>query len=227
MNDLTNKVELIKSSFNFKNPDVINKFLATISLVPLNQLEDIINDYKKFGIEITDAKDIKILTISPSEFQKKCGILSEHAAIFRQYPSIIPNNTIEIFRRIQYCIQNSIPFIKDGKYETFLFTDEWTNIVNKKNDRIVSVDFRNPKEEKRDPYFNPIPVEEKKDPYNEPSNEMSEPNPMIDNDIDKSFDAGLDRLKRELADLDFENENADNVISFGDITSDNIGSLRR
>lgn len=114
---------------------VQDKFLATLALINVEELRNLLDFLKERGIYIKNAREIKVLANSKEEILKKYSILEEikEVGLYISDPSKINCNVIEVYKKIQYCKQINIPYKKeDGTYEKFLFNETlWQEIVAK------------------------------------------------------------------------------------------------
>lgn len=102
------------------------KFLATLALVSDTELNDIVGYLNSEGVKITKAKEIKVLGNAKEEILKKFSILGEihETNIYRQDPTLINHNVIDIYKKIKYCNQMGRPYKTElGEYEPFLFSE--------------------------------------------------------------------------------------------------------
>jgi len=112
------------------------KFLASFAYVSEEELKDIIGYLDSQGVKITKAREIKVFANLKTEIAKKFNILSEihETGIYKQDPTLINRNVIDIYKKINYCIQTSKPYKSEGKYESFLFNElSWKKEFNKEN----------------------------------------------------------------------------------------------
>ena len=88
------------------------KFMATLSLVSENELRERLDFLKSKNVEITKAKEIKVLAIPVEELSKKFSILDEihETDLYISEPSTLSLNVIDIYKKIKYCIQNNIEY---------------------------------------------------------------------------------------------------------------------
>lgn len=102
------------------------KFLASLSLVGDEEFRSSVAALEKEGVRITKARDIKVTTNSSEDISKKFSILDEihETELYRQNPSLINRNVIDIYKKIKYCNQLGKPYKReDGTYESFLFNE--------------------------------------------------------------------------------------------------------
>lgn len=119
---------------------VEDKFLATLALVSIEELQEIINLLQANGIYITKAREIKVLGNSKEEINKKFNILKElgEVAIYKQDPTKINNNVIDVYKKIQCCKQIGKSYKKeDGTYEDFLFNDGLWQLATIKQEETI------------------------------------------------------------------------------------------
>ena len=119
------------------------KFLATLSLISVEELKEVLEFLASRGIFIKNAREIKVLANTKEEILKKYNILEEvkEVGLYKQDPSKINFNVIDVYKRIQQCKQMNMPYKKeDGSYEKFLFSEGlWQEVVAKEaNLNIVS-----------------------------------------------------------------------------------------
>lgn len=111
------------------------RFLATLALVSKEELNEIKNYLYTEGIVISKAREIKIFANSIEEIAKKISILGEihEVYMYTQEPLMINKNVIDIYKKLQYCKQNNIPYKReDGTYESFLFSElAWQKEMNR------------------------------------------------------------------------------------------------
>ena len=116
-----------------------DKFLASLALVSEEELREVTEYLNSEGVQITKAKDIKVVVNSKDEIAKKFSILNEihETDVYRQDPSRINRNVIDVYKRIQYCKQIGKSYKKeDGTYEAFLFNEMlWQQMMVKENEK--------------------------------------------------------------------------------------------
>ncbi len=226
-----------------ENKKATEKFLVALSLVSEDDIKEIAT-LKSKGIEITHARDIKVLTISKEELAKKISILEEigEVAIYSQDPSLLCRNVIDIYKKIKYCRQIGKPYKKeDGTYEAFLFNESaWQKAFNNVDE--LDVNAANNKIEE-----DIVTIEPETDTLSSMdslesaiSDSISSINNSNYMDIDdfkstnsnsvsqeaKTTDFATVRqeLQKQLADLDaLKNTEYDDVISFADIGPESYG----
>lgn len=176
---LTNNLDLLMLGKE-ERAKAESKFLVSVILMN----PDTIKYLNEQDIIIKKAKDIKVATNSPEEVQKKIGILNEihETEIYKQDPSRINHNVIDIYKRIQYCKQYNIPYKKeDGSYEKFLFSEiTFQQLISNEKETIVTPQVFSPVEEEMvtlEPEIAPIEFNFEK-PNIEP---IFEKKPVIDN----------------------------------------------
>jgi len=107
----------------------IHKFMASLTFVTVDEMSAILNYLNSKGVTITLAHELTIFANMLEDIKRKFSILEEvHATdIYVQNPIMINKNAIEIYKKINYCIQNNVLYKKeDGTYEPFLFSEsEW------------------------------------------------------------------------------------------------------
>lgn len=127
---------------------VEDKFLATLALISVEELQNIINLLGNNGIYISKAREIKVLGNTKEEIVKKFDILRElgEISIYKQDPTKINYNVIDVYKKVQYCKQIGKSYKKeDGSYEKFLFDEGlWQQTISKQE--VVTPTF-NPVEE--------------------------------------------------------------------------------
>ncbi|MBE6156154.1 MAG: hypothetical protein E7161_00195 [Firmicutes bacterium] len=120
------------------------KFMASLTFVTADEMSAILDFLKSKGVVITLAHELTIFANALEDIKRKFSILEEvHAIdIYIQNPIMINKNAIEIYKKINYCIQNSVPYKKeDGTYEPFLFSEsEWQKKFNKDAELIASAE---------------------------------------------------------------------------------------
>jgi len=118
------------------------KFLATLALISVEELKEVLEFLASHGIYIKNAREIKVLANSKEEISKKYNILEEvkEVGLYKNDPAKINYNVIDVYKKIQYCKQMNIPYKKeDGTYEKFLFNEGlWQEVVAKEASLIVS-----------------------------------------------------------------------------------------
>lgn len=220
------------------------KFLVTLSLISEEDLKTILEYLNSQRVQISKAREIKVLGNSKEDIAKKFDILDgiHETDIYIQDPTMINRNVIDIYKKIQYCKQNSIPYKKeDGMYEGFLFSEiEWQKILNRASE--VLNESASPIEEIvtiepviEEELIIETPVEEEieeiehidiKD-YMNATNDIAELEAKTTNF--ESIREDLESQLRELDALNSLNSNdlsEDNVISFGDIEPESYGMGR-
>lgn len=103
-----------------------SKFLSTLALVDDIELRQVADFLRSEDVNITRARDIKVVGNSKDEIAKKFSILGEihETDLYRKDPSKISYNVIDIYKKIQYCKQVGRAYKKaDGTYEGFLFDE--------------------------------------------------------------------------------------------------------
>ncbi len=91
---------------------VIQKFFASLANVSDNELTERLEFLHDKNVDINKAKDVKVLCIPKDELMKKFSILDEikESDIYRDDPSVLTLNVIDIYKRIKYCIANNIEY---------------------------------------------------------------------------------------------------------------------
>jgi len=111
------------------------KFMASLAFVTKDEISLTKEFLSSKGITITQAHEITIFANPLDEIKRKFSILEEvHVSdIYIQNPIMLNKNAIEIYKKVNYCIQNNVPYKKeDGTYEQFLFSEsEWQKVFNK------------------------------------------------------------------------------------------------
>lgn len=119
------------------------KFLATLALVSEDELREVIGYLSSQGVQISRAREIKVLGDTKAEIAKKFSILGEihEEGIYIQDPTQIPRNAIDIYKKIKYCIQNGRTYKReDGTYEPFLFSEAaWQAEFNRESTIVTEV----------------------------------------------------------------------------------------
>lgn len=144
------------------------KFLATLALVSEDELKDTTGYLNTQGVQITKAKEIKVVANSKEEIAKKFNILGEihETAIYKQDPSMINRNVIDVYKKIKYCIQVGKNYKReDGTYEPFLFSEAaWQQEFNRESSVVIEdATPSKPLEDNLitvDPVIEPVIVEE-------------------------------------------------------------------
>lgn len=118
------------------------KFLAALSLVSVDELKDILTLLQKNGISISKAREIKVLANTKEEISKKFDILGQigELGFYKQNPTRISSNVIDVYKKIQYCKQIGKAYKKeDGSYESFLFDElKWQEVSKVQNEQVIS-----------------------------------------------------------------------------------------
>lgn len=120
----------------------ISKFLVGLGMLEYAEFIEVINRLRQHKIEITKAKDIKVIANGLENIEKKINILDEihEVDIYRQDPSRLNcNEVLKLYQRIQICKQTGIQYKKDdGTYELFLFNEyEWKKMMSSRNEGIT------------------------------------------------------------------------------------------
>jgi len=127
------------------------KFLATLALISVEELKEVLEFLASHGIYIKNAREIKVLANSKEEISKKYNILEEvkEVGLYKNDPAKINYNVIDVYKKIQYCKQMNIPYKKeDGTYEKFLFNEGlWQEITAREASVNVSSQSFTPVEE--------------------------------------------------------------------------------
>ena len=113
----------------------VDKFLATLALVTIEELKDILAFLTENGVYLSKVREIKILANTKEELIKKFNIIKElgEISIYKQDPTRINYNVIDVYKKVQYCKQIGKAYKKeDGIYESFLFDESlWQQVANK------------------------------------------------------------------------------------------------
>lgn len=113
----------------------VDKFLATLALVTIEELKDILAFLTENGVYLSKVREIKILANTKEELIKKFNIIKElgETSIYKQDPTRINYNVIDVYKKVQYCKQIGKAYKKeDGIYESFLFDESlWQQVANK------------------------------------------------------------------------------------------------
>lgn len=130
---INEKLALLNLS-NEERKKVEDKFLATLSLVSIEELKNVLGLLQENGIYITKAREVKVLGNTKEEISKKFSILNElgEISLYKQDPTKINFNVIDVYKKVKYCKQVGISYKKeDGTYEDFLFNEVlWQQKVN-------------------------------------------------------------------------------------------------
>lgn len=130
---INEKLALLNLS-NEERKKVEDKFLATLSLVSIEELKNVLGLLQENGIYITKAREVKVLGNTKEEISKKFSILNElgEISLYKQDPIKINFNVIDVYKKVKYCKQVGISYKKeDGTYEDFLFNEVlWQQKVN-------------------------------------------------------------------------------------------------
>lgn len=138
------KLALLKDLSKEELKKVQEKFLATLALVSIEELKEILTLLAANGIYITKAREIKVLANTKEEILKKFNILKElgEIAIYKQDPTKINFNVIDVYKKVQYCKQIGKTYKKeDGGYENFLFDEVLWQEVSVKSEEAVTPAF--------------------------------------------------------------------------------------
>lgn len=217
-----------------------DKFLASLALVSEEELREVTEYLNSEGVQITKAKDIKVVVNSKDEIAKKFSILNEihETDVYRQDPSRINRNVIDVYKRIQYCKQIGKSYKKeDGTYEAFLFNEMlWQQMMVKENDNVRETTSFVPVEEEivtLEPVVEPIINEEVIETEEAPEKFMDIKEYMAANkDLDELTEKTTDfstirkELEGQLAELDALRNSSFDEISFGDIEPESYGMGR-
>ncbi len=136
------KLDLLSLSDEEKSK-ACGKFLATLALVTEEELTDNLAYLSSQGVQIRNAREIKVLADTKAVMAKKFSILGEihEEGIYREDPTLITRNAIDIYKKIQYCKQNGISYKReDGTYEPFLFSEAaWQKAFNRESTVVSEV----------------------------------------------------------------------------------------
>ncbi len=217
MEDINDKLALF--DFNDKErKNAIEKFLIDLVVVPYEEMKDIVSFLKSKGVSINKARELKIVCNGYSEILKKFSIIESinEIEIYREDPSRINLNALDIFKKIKYCIQVDRSYKKeDGSYEKFLFSEaEWQKTFNKTSETVALSSNDLPESVLSEDDLVTV----------SPSSSSDDEVKIIDEDITQPFAKireDLEGLRSELASLsDYENPEYSDEISFSDITPD-------
>ena len=77
------------------------KFMAALSLITEEELKERLACLRTRSIEITKARDIKVLTIPVEELAKKFSILDEihETSLYTFDPSVLALNVIDVYKK--------------------------------------------------------------------------------------------------------------------------------
>jgi len=130
----------------------LSKFLVGLGMLEYAEFIEVINRLRSYKIEITKAKDIKVIANGLENIEKKISILDEihEVDVYRQDPSRLNcNEVLKLYQRIQKCKQTGIQYKReDGTYESFLFNEyEWKKMMDERTEGIVSTPEFTPVEE--------------------------------------------------------------------------------
>ena len=132
------KLALLKDLSKEELRKVQEKFLATLALVTVEELKEILTLLAENGVYITKAREVKVLANTKEEIIKKYNILKElgEIAVYKQDPTKINFNVIDVYKKVQYCKQIGKNYKKeDGSYENFLFDETlWQQVATKVED---------------------------------------------------------------------------------------------
>lgn len=234
------KLDLLMLS-NEERTKAEEKFLATLALVSFDELRNTSEYLRNQGVNITKAREIKVVGNSKDEIAKKFNILNEihETDIYKQDPTMINRNVIDVYKKIQYCKQIGKAYKKeDGTYESFLFNEIlWQETFNKEVEPVISSNNYSTVDEEI------ITLE----PVISEGNEIEENNVIdaskymdikdymdADDDMDKieakttNFAAIRQELEGQLAELDaLKNDiNFGDEISFADLEPESYGMGR-
>lgn len=147
---LNEKLDLLNFSDEEK-AKAKEKFLATLALVSEEEIIEVRDYLKNPGVVITKARELKVLANPKKEIVQKLSILSEihEENIYKQDPTKLNMNAIDIYKRIQWCKQNGVTYMKDdGTYESFLFSESaWQKKFNKELVNITELETIKPTED--------------------------------------------------------------------------------
>ena len=121
----------------------ISKFLATLGMLEYAEFIEVINRLNHYKIEITRAKDIKVIANGLDNIEKKINILDgiHEVDVYRQDPSRLNcNEVLKLYQRIQKCKQSGIKYKReDGTYENFLFDERlWQQQLKGKIEEVIA-----------------------------------------------------------------------------------------
>jgi len=141
---INEKLALLKDLPKEELKKVQEKFLATLALVTIEELQEILTLLAENGIYITKAREVKVLANTKEEILKKFNILKElgEITVYKQNPTKINFNVIDVYKKVQYCKQIGKNYKKeDGTYENFLFDEALWQQVTSKVDEVVTPSF--------------------------------------------------------------------------------------
>ena len=148
---LTDKLSYLNLS-DEESKKAISKFLVGLGMLDYAEFIEVINKLRQYKIEITKAKDIKVIANGLDNIEKKISILDEihEVDVYRQDPSRLNcNEVLKLYQRIQICKQTGISYKKeDGTYELFLFNEyDWKKMMNDRTGEIAQSQEFTPVEE--------------------------------------------------------------------------------
>ena len=212
MEDINNKLDLFE--FNDRErKNVIEKFFIDLVVVPYEEMQEIVSFLKSKNVFITKARELKVVCNGYNEILKKFSIIESinEIEIYREDPSRINLNALDIFKKIKYCMQVNKPYKKeDGSYEKFLFSEaEWQKTFNKTSEAVT------------------LSSNELTDNVlNEDDLVTVNPDSSSEEDFDKPFAKireDLEGLRGQLASLsEYDSQTYNDEISFADIGLDDI-----
>lgn len=125
------KIELITKNFDEKEKKKLVKFMPSLALSTLEELNDLLKLLEQNGILITKASQIKVTLNTIEEIQNKFSVMDQigEKDFFQEDPTRINLNAIDVYKRLTYCKQNNIPYKnEDGSYKKFLCSSTlWKN----------------------------------------------------------------------------------------------------
>lgn len=120
------------------------KFMASLAFVTADEIKETQMFLATMDIIITTAHQASVLTNPLEELKRKISILEEvHVSdMYKQNPLMLNKNAIEIYKKVNYCIQNNVSYKKDdGTYESFLFTEsEFQKKFNKESEVVTRIE---------------------------------------------------------------------------------------
>ena len=207
------KIELITKNFDEKEKKKLVKFMPSLALSTLEELNDLLKLLEQNGILITKASQIKVTLNTIEEIQNKFSVMDQigEKDFFQEDPTRINLNAIDVYKRLTYCKQNNIPYKnEDGSYKNFLCSStlwknelELHNVTNKVE--TINVEPNVKKEEVLEPIDN-----SNKETKEEVKDESIDYYEKIRKELEETRKA----LSNEFMNLDVDN---DELVSFEDV----------
>ncbi len=125
METLKEKLDLLNLSED-ERAKVEEKFIASVSLVSVEEMKAVLDVLAKKGERITKAREVKVLTNPASKIEKNYDFVEEvhEPGIYSEDLNRLSGNGLDKYKRIIYCIQYGIPYKnEDGTYKDFLFNE--------------------------------------------------------------------------------------------------------